>query len=99
MSSSWTLCAKRKVSLPDECDHLAADALLGALAAREQARRRGHDGGAEAAEDARQAVLARVHAPPGARHALQVREHPLAVLAELQLDHEGRERLARLDSI
>src|SRR5688572_13316530 len=48
------------IALPDEGDHFAADALLGSLAARDQAGRRGQDRGAETAENARQAILARI---------------------------------------
>src|SRR6188508_3406944 len=80
--------------LPDERDHFAANALLGSLAARDQAGRGGQDRGAEPAEDARQTVLARVDAAAGAGHALDARDHPLAVASELELDDERRVRLA-----
>src|SRR5215203_5355578 len=83
----------RDISLPDEGDHFAADAALGGLAARDEPGRSGQDRGAKTAEDARQAVLARVHATAGARDALDARDHTLAVAAELELDDERRVRL------
>src|SRR5262245_28068263 len=67
----------RLMSLPDEGEHLAADAALRGLAARDDAGRGGQDRGAEPAEHARQAVLARVDAAAGLRHPLQVGEHAL----------------------
>src|SRR5215510_5754643 len=88
----------RDMPLPDEGDDLAADTALGGLAARDDPARRGHDRGAEPTEDARQPVLARVHAATRLRDALEVGDDAAPVLRELQLDHEGRVRLARLDA-
>ena len=82
----------RDIGLPDEGDHLAADAALRGLAARDKPGRGGHGGGAEPAEDARQGVLARVDPAAGARDALQAGDHALAVAAELELDDERRVR-------
>src|SRR5438876_6360195 len=78
----------RLMALPDETDDFAADALRFGGAARDDAARGGQDGGAHAAEHARQAVLARVDAASRLRHALQVGEHALAAAAVLQLDDE-----------
>src|SRR5439155_13740170 len=84
---------------PDEAEDLAADTLLLGGAARDQAVGRGQDRGAHAAEDARQAVLARVDAAAGLGDALQIRDHPLSVLAELELDRKRvvRQLLLALD--
>src|SRR5215210_287100 len=80
--------------LPDERDHFAADTALGGGALRDQPIRRGQDGGAHAAEDARQALLLRVDAAAGLGDPLEVADDPLAVLAVLQVDDEGVEGFA-----
>src|SRR5205823_7523824 len=69
-------------------DDLAADAALGGRAARDQAVGRGQDRGAHPAEDARQAVLARVDAAAGLGDALEIGDHALAIAAELEVDHQ-----------
>src|SRR5262249_38376458 len=89
----------RLMALPDEGEHLAADAALGGLAARDDAGRGGQDRGAEASEHARQAVLARVDAAARLRDPLQVGDHALAVAAELELDDERGERGALDDPV
>src|SRR3989337_10888 len=83
----------RDISLPDEGDHFAADAALGGLAARDEPGRGGQNRGAEPAEHARQTVLARVDAAPGARDPLDAGDHALAVATELELHDQGRVRL------
>src|SRR5947208_6432300 len=90
----------RDMSLPDETDHFAADAFALGGAARDDAAGRGQDCSSEAAEDARQALLVRVDAPPGLRHALQAGQHALTAAAVLELDDEHLVRqLARLDDV
>src|SRR5262245_983437 len=78
----------RLIALPDEGEDLAADASLGGLAGGDHAGRRGQDRGAEPAEDAWEAVLLGVDATPGLGDARAVGGDALAVLAELELDHE-----------
>src|SRR5262245_22583978 len=90
----------RDMSLPDEADHFSADAFALGGAARDHAAGRGPDCSSGAAEDTRQAVLARVDAPTGLRHALEAGQHALAAAAVLQLDdqHLVRQR-AGLDDV
>src|SRR5687768_15819501 len=71
LGTSMGLRPIRLMRLPDEGDHFAADAALRGLAAGDQPGRGGQDRGAETAEDARQAVLARVDAAARARDALE----------------------------
>src|SRR3954469_13932652 len=78
----------RDMSLPDEADHFAADAFALGGTARDHAAGRGQDCSSHAAQDAGQAVLARVDAPAGLGDALQAREDALAAAAVLELDHE-----------
>src|SRR5262245_32136661 len=87
----------RLMTSPDEADDLAADPALLCVAGGHEAARGGQDRGAEAAEHARQAVLARVDAASRLGNALEVAEHALAVAAVLQLDDERVEALAALD--
>src|SRR5918992_594622 len=87
------------ISSPNETDDLAADTELLGAPARDEAGRGGHDRHAHPAEDARQAVLVRVHAPARLGHAPEVRDDPLAVTAELELDYEAIERLALVDPV
>src|SRR5712692_1303428 len=84
----------RLIGSPDEADDLAADALLLGAAARHHSARRGQDRDPHAAEDARQAVLPRIDAAAGLGHALEPRDHALAVAPVLELDHEVVEALA-----
>src|SRR3954451_18892878 len=84
---------------PHEREHLAADALLRGIRGGAHAGRGGDDRAAEAAQHARQAVLRRVAAAAGLGHALQPADHPLAVRAVLQLDHEQVDGLALLDTV
>src|SRR5436190_12018586 len=84
------------ISSPDETDHFAADALLLGGAARHDAAGRGQDRDAHAAEDARQAVLARVDAATRLGDALEAGDHALAIAPVLQLDDELVEALALL---
>src|SRR5436190_865925 len=79
------------LSLPDETDDLAADALLLGGAARDDSGGGGQDRRAHAAEHARHAVLARVDAPARLGHALQVGQDPLAAAAVLQMHDEAVE--------
>src|SRR5580765_4332092 len=88
----------RLIGSPDEADDLAADAPLLRGLARDQAARGGEDRRAHPPEDARQAVLASVHAPTGLRDALQVGDDALPVPAELEVDRECVEALAVLDA-
>src|SRR5262245_4503515 len=85
--------------LPDERDHLAAYAALRGLAVGDHTGRGGHDGGAETAEHAREAVLARVHAAPWLRDAFEIGDDPPPVARELQLDDERREGFAGLHAV
>src|SRR5215207_8523012 len=94
LGSSMGRLPIRLIGLPDEGDDLAADAALRGLAAGDQPGRSGQDRRPEPAEHARQAVLARVDAAAGARDPLDAGDHALAVAAELELDDEGRVRLA-----
>jgi hypothetical protein len=87
------------LSSPNEADDLTADAELLRAAARDETGRRGHDRHAHSAEDTRQAILLRVHAPARLGYAAQVGDDPLAVAPELELDDEGIERLALLDAV
>src|SRR5918994_2081503 len=84
----------RDISLPDEGDHFAADAALRGLAARDEPGRGGQDRGAETAEHARQAVLARVDATAGARDALDPGDHALAGWAQRGLQGPRRVNVA-----
>src|SRR5262252_936541 len=68
----------RLISSPHEADDLAADALALGGAARDHAAGGGQDGGAHAAEHARQPVLARVDTAARLGDALETREHTLA---------------------
>src|SRR5436190_4613479 len=86
-------------SSPDETDHFAADALLLGRAARHHAARGGQDRDAHAAEDARQAVLARVDAPARLGDALEAGDHALAVAPVLEVDDEVVEAFALLDVV
>src|SRR2546423_4409310 len=64
-AGTWMGCLPiRDMSLPDEADHFAADALGLGGAARDHAAGRGQDCSFEAAEDARQVVLFCVEGPP-----------------------------------
>src|SRR5918999_2620010 len=87
------------LSSPNETDDLAADTELLGTPARDDAGGRRHDRHAHPAEDARQAVLVRIHAPAGLGHPPEVRDDPLAVASELELDYEGIEGLALLDPV
>src|SRR5438067_1588797 len=87
------------ISSPDEADDLAADALLFGAAAGHHAARGGQDRDAHAAEDARQAVLARVDATARLGDALEPGDDALAVAAVLELDDEVVEALALLDAV
>src|SRR4051794_26308538 len=78
----------RLTGSPDEADDLAADAALCGGPRRDQAVGRGQDRRAHPSEDPREAVLAGVDAAAGFRDALQIRDHPLAIPAELEVDHE-----------
>src|SRR5262245_12742946 len=71
---------------PDEADDLAADASLLSGLARDQPAGGGEDRRAHPPEDARQPLLASVHATAGLRDALEVGDDPFPVLAELQRD-------------
>src|SRR4051794_26654518 len=87
----------RLIGSPDEADDFSADSLLGRGSARDQAVGGGQNRDAHPAEDARQAVLARVDAAAGLGDALEVGDHALAVAPELELDNErvvGRVLLA-----
>src|SRR5262249_28633499 len=83
--SFWWKCAAFS---PDKADNFAADALLLGGAARDQAVGGGQDRDAHAAEHAGKPVLACVDAASRLRDALQVRDHPLAAAAELEVDDE-----------
>src|SRR5438067_4266321 len=86
-AGTWMGCLPiRDMSLPDEADHFAADALGLGSAARDHAAGRGQDGSSEPSQHARQAVLARVDAPSRLRDALQAGEDALAAAAVLELD-------------
>src|SRR2546423_670897 len=67
---------------------LPAAAALGGGGARDQAVGGGQARGAPPAEDARQAVLARVDAAAGLGDALEIGDHALAIAAELEVDHQ-----------
>src|SRR5579884_4033462 len=86
----------RLIRLPDEGDHFAADAALLRGAARDEAGRRREDRDAHPAEHARKAVLPRVDPAARLRHALQARDDPLAVAAELEVDDQGIEGVSLL---
>src|SRR5437588_8592264 len=77
----------RLISSPDEADDLAADALLLGAAAGHHAARGGQDRDAHAAEDARQAVLARVDATARLGDALEPGDDAPVAAAVLELDH------------
>src|SRR4029079_6240468 len=96
----WTVSDSTHLSvLPDEANYFAADAELLRRAARDQAIRGGHDRRSHASEDAREAVLRRIDAPARLRDALDVGDDPLPLGPELELDHQGIERLALLDAV
>jgi hypothetical protein len=89
-----TLFFLKLSGLPDETDDFAADAFGLGGAAGDDAAGRGQDGGAHAAEHARQAVLAGVDPATGLGDALEVGDDALAAAPVLQLDDEGRVRAA-----
>ena len=89
----------RLIDSPDEADDLAADAALLRGSARDETGRRGQDRDAHPSQHARQAVLPRVDPAARLGHALQARDDPFAVPAELQIDDQGIEGLALLDAI
>src|SRR5262245_46333760 len=74
------------IASPDEAHDLAADSALLRGAARHEARRGGQDRGAHPAQHARKPVLLRIDPAARLRHALQARDHPLAVPSELEVD-------------
>jgi hypothetical protein len=86
------------MALPHEAEHLAADAALRGLAAGDHAGRGGQDGGAEAAEHLRQAVVLGVDAPARLGDPLQALDDPLAAVRVLEDDREAQE-LAVLDDV
>src|SRR5436190_9626172 len=100
MSSFPLAISEHRKWLPDEADHFAADALGLGGAARDHAAGRGQDCSSEAAQHAREPVLARVDAAPGLGDALQAREDALAATSVLELDDERLVgQLARLDDV
>src|SRR5437764_11919335 len=100
-AGTWMGCLPmRDMSLPDKTNDFAADALRRGGAARDHAAGRGQDCSSEAAQHARQAVLARVDAPARLGHALEAGEHALAATAVLELDDERLVgQLAGLDDV
>src|SRR5690349_13571266 len=99
--TSMGLFPIRLIASPNEADDLATNTLLSGRAGRDHSARRREDRGTHAAEDARQAVLARVDPAAGLGDALQTREHSLAAAPVLELDHEHlvREAARRLDVV
>src|ERR1700693_5168732 len=89
----------RLMALPDEAHDLAADATLLRGPAGDETGRRGQNCDAHPAQHARQAVLPCVDPATRLRHALQARDDPLAVAAELEVDDQGIEGLALLDVV
>src|SRR5215467_956828 len=87
------------IRLPDESHDFAADPALLRGAARHEAGRRREDRDAHPAEHARKTVLPCVDPAARLRHALQARDDPLAVAAELEVDDQGIEGLALLHVI
>src|SRR6478672_1279557 len=96
VGSSMGCLPIRLMSLPDEAHDFAADSLLFCRPRRDQAGRRGQNRHTHSAEDARQAILARVDTAAGLRHPLEVGDDPLAAPAVLELDDQGIEALALL---
>src|ERR1700712_1885855 len=84
---------------PDEANDLAADPALLRGSARHETRRRGQDCDPHPAKHARETILPCVDPAARLRHALQARDDPLAVAAELEVDDQGIEGLALLDVI
>src|SRR5437867_850231 len=84
------------IPLPDEGHHFAADAALLRGAARDETGRGREDRDAHPAEHARKTVLPGVDPAARLRHALQARDDPLAVAAELEVDDQGIEGFALL---
>src|SRR6201987_3170166 len=74
--------------LPDVGEDFPAHAALLGLLVGQQPARRGDDRHAEAAEYPGQAVLLRVHAQAGLGHPLDAGDRTLALVPELQGDHE-----------
>src|SRR5205814_7479970 len=89
----------RLMRSPDEADDLAADSQLLRGSAGDEPRRRGQDRDAHPAQHARPTVLARVDPPTRLGDALQARDDPLAVPAELEVDDQGIEGFALLDVV
>src|SRR5436190_152254 len=85
-------------SLPDEADDFPADPALGRGAARDETARRRQDRRPHPPEHARQAILARVDPAAGLRDPPEPGDHALAIAPELELDDQGIEALALLDS-
>src|SRR4029453_2100426 len=83
-ASSLAHCEKSTDFSPDETDDLAADAFALSRPARDEAFGRGHDRRAHSPQNARQAILASVHAAARVRDALQVGEDALTVRTELE---------------
>src|SRR5437660_12178987 len=84
------------IPLPDEGHHFAADAALLRGAARDETGRGREYRHAHTAEHARKAILPGVDPAARLRHALQARDDPLAVAAELEVDDQGIEALPLL---
>src|SRR5436190_16285676 len=84
---------------PHVADDFAAGPALLSGAGRDEPGRGGKDSRPHTAQNPWQPVLACVDTAPGLRDPLQVRDHALAVPAELQLDDEVVERLTLLDVV
>src|SRR5690242_2085931 len=84
---------------PDEADDLAADPALLRGPARDEPGGRGQDCHAHPAQHARQTILPRIDPAARLGDALQARDDPLAIPAELEVDDQGIEGFALLDVI
>src|SRR5262249_39296095 len=92
LGTSIGLRPMRLMALPHEAEHLAADAALRGLAAGDHAGRGGQDGGAQAAEHLRQAVVLGVDPPARLGDALEALDDALTAVGVLEGDRQVLER-------
>src|SRR5438105_1691406 len=87
----------RLIRSPDEADDLATDPALLRGPARDEPGGRGQDRDAHSSQHARETILPRVDPAARLGDALQARDDPFAIPAELEIDDQGIEGFALLD--
>src|SRR5437868_9739995 len=89
----------RLIRSPDEADDLATDPALLRGPARDEPGGRGQDRDAHSSQHARETILPRVDPTARLGDALQARDDPFAIPAELEIDDQSIEGFALLDVI